>query len=121
MSNCQCQSELEKQKVMAEFKIKHHDIPFEDYEVEDIYNKALTSYLDWAFPLHYHITEIPASRPRAYQWVKECMDEILDRNGINALSYSENGLSYTWSSDMVSEGLRSRIGAPLGRVGGTKI
>lgn len=119
MSNCQCQSEMEKQKVKAEFAMKYDYLSAD--EIDDIYNQALNTYLDLAFPLHYDITAIPASRPRAYQWVKDCMNEIVERNGVTATSYSENGLSYTWSTDMVSDVLRRRIGAPLGRVGGTKI
>ena len=105
---------------MAEFKIKHADIPFEDYEIEDFYKKALYSYLDLTFPLHYEITEIPASRPRAYYWVERLMEEIFEKNGITATSYAENGVSITWSTDMVSDILRSEI-VRMARVGGTKI
>ena len=85
-------------------------------EIEGIYSRALNTYLDLAFPFNYDIVDIPKDRPRAAQWVKDCMREIVDRNGISALSYKENGLSYTWSTDMVSNALRQRV-IPLAGVG----
>lgn len=88
-------------------------------EAEDIYYQAYNTYLDLAFPFNYDITEIPEDRPRAIYWVKDCMKEIIDRNGITATSYSENGLSYTWSTDMVSDILRARV-IPLAVVRGSK-
>lgn len=88
-------------------------------EAEDIYNQALNTYLDLAFPFNYDIVEIPEDRPRAIYWIKDCMKEIIDRNGITATSYSENGLSYHWSTDMVSDILRARV-IPLAVVRGGK-
>lgn len=88
-------------------------------EVEEIYERAYYTYLDLAFPFNYEVVEIPDNRPRAMAWVKDCMQEIIDRNGITATSYSENGLSYTWSTDMVSETLRSRV-IPLAVVRGKR-
>lgn len=78
-------------------------------EAEDIYYQAKNTYLDLAFPFNYDIVDIPVDRPRAIYWIKDCMKEIIDRNGITATSYSENGLSYHWSTDMVSDILRGRI------------
>lgn len=88
-------------------------------ETEDIYNQALNTYLDLAYPFNYDIVEIPEDRPRAIYWIKDCMKEIIDRNGITATSYKENGLSYTWSTDMVSDILRARV-IPLAVVRGNK-
>lgn len=103
--------------LVNEFKSKFDYLTID--EIEDIYNRALYTYLDLAYPLHYGITEIPEDRPRAIWWVKDCMKEIIDRNGITATSYKENGLSITWSTDMVSDVLRRRI-VPLAAVRGTR-
>lgn len=94
-------------KVKEDFKSQYDYLT--DDEVEGIYEQALYTYLDLAFPYHYEVVEIPEDRPRAIYWVKDCMKEIIDRNGITATSYSENGLSYTWSTDMVSDILRQRV------------
>lgn len=107
-------SEIE---VVNQFLEKYDYLSVSD--AEDIYYQAYNTYLDLAFPLHYEITEIPEDRPRAIYWVKDCMKEIIDRNGITATSYKENGLSITWSTDMVSDILRARI-VPLAVVRGSK-
>lgn len=117
MSNCKCCNESLGEIVKAEFKMKYDYLS--DDEVDDIYNRALYTYLDLAFPYHYGIKEIPSDRPRAIYWVRDCMKEIIDRNGISAISYKENGLSYTWSTDMVSDILRARV-IPLAAVRGSK-
>lgn len=88
-------------------------------ELEDIYEKAVNTYLDLTYPLHYEITEIPDDKPRAKAWIKDCMEEIIERNGITTTSYSENGMSITWSSDMISDILRTRI-VPLAKVRGIR-
>lgn len=89
--------------------IKKYDY-MEIEELEDIYDTAVNTYLDLTYPFKQDITEIPVDvRPRAKRWVKDCMREIIDRSGITATSYSENGVSITWSTDMVSDALRRRI------------
>ena len=93
--------------VKTEFMEKYDYLSYS--EVDDIYERAKNTYLDLAFPFHLQITEIPEDRPRAIYWIKDCMKEIIDRNGITATSYSENGLSYHWSTDMVSDILRARV------------
>lgn len=117
MNNCKCCNDSYGEVAKAEFRIKY-DYLSED-EIDDIYNQALNTYLDLAFPFNYDITDIPKERPRAIYWIKDCMKEIIDRNGITATSYSENGLSYHWSTDMVSDILRARI-VPLAAVRGNK-
>jgi hypothetical protein len=91
----------------------------EDYDW--VYNQAYFTYLDYVFPYQYDIIDIPDTRPRAIWWVKQCAKEILDRNGVTARSYSENGLSYTWSTDMVSEALLRRLPPPMVAVRGSNI
>lgn len=107
MNNCKCNSNELGVIAKAEFREKYDYLSYE--EVDDIYNQALNTYLDLTFPFNYSITDIPADRPRAIYWIKDCMKEIIDRNGITATSYKENGLSITWSTDMVSNILRARI------------
>lgn len=80
-----------------------------------IYGKAVGAYLDIAFPFSHEIACIPKSRPRAWQWVFDCMEEIAAREGVSGLtSYSENGLSMTWDSSQISSDLKGRI---VGKVG----
>ena len=62
-----------------EFK-NEHDYLSED-EVDRLYNKALGIYLDISFPYAHEIVAIPENRPRAVGWVRDCMQEILERNG----------------------------------------
>lgn len=85
-----------------------HDYLSED-EVDRLYNKALGIYLDISFPYAHEIVAIPETRPRAVGWVRDCMQEILERNGVNARSYSENGLSIVYDATMISNGLRARL------------
>lgn len=84
-------------------------------EAEIMYQKALGAYLDLAFPFQQNVVDVPSDRPRAYQWIYDCMVEILERDGASTLTgYSENGLSMTWDSSQISDGLRRRV---VGRVG----
>lgn len=103
--------------LVNEFKKKFDYLSID--ELEDFYNQALNTYLDLAYPFDQTIIDIPKDRPRALQWVHDCMKEIIDRNGITATSYKENGLSFTWSTDMVSDVLRKRI-IPLAAVRGVR-
>lgn len=91
-----------------------------DEELDWVYSQAYNTYLDKVFPLHYEIVEIPDNRPRAISWVKECAKEVIDRNGITATSYAENGVSWHWSTDMVSDYLLSRLPPPMVAVRGRK-
>lgn len=87
----------------------------QDTEVSAMYNKALNTYLDLAFPFDTTIIDVPKSRPRAYQWIYDCMVEILERDGASSfVGYSENGLSMSWDSTQISNGLLNRI---VGKVG----
>lgn len=87
-----------------------------DDEVDRLIDKATGIYLDLSFPFDHSIEAIPENRPRAVQWVRDCMQEILDRNGINARSYSENGLTIIYDSTMISNGLRNRLTPKAGEV-----
>lgn len=47
----------------------------------------------------------------AYEmWILDCMECLIERTGMNsAISYSENGLSITFSEDMVSSTLKNLV------------
>lgn len=86
-----------------------------DDEVNLMYSKALNAYLDLAFPFNTDIIDVPQSNPRAYQWIYDCMVELLERDGASSLvGYSENGLSMSWDSTQISSGLIKRIVAKVG-------
>lgn len=100
-------------EVIESFKVAYPYLQEEEYKV--IYGRALVAYLDLAFPYDTNLVEVPKSRPRAYQWIYDCMVEIIERDGASSLTgYSENGLSMSWDSSQISSGLRSRI---VGKVG----
>lgn len=102
-----------KSEIISVFKISYPYL--KDCEYDGIYNRALGAYLDLAFPYDTNLVEVPKSRPRAYQWIYDCMVEIIERDGASSLTgYSENGLSMSWDSSQISSGLRSRI---VGKVG----
>lgn len=80
----------------------------EDTDV--LYSIAEKTYLDRAFPFSPEITHIPENRPRAYDWVYECMREIAEKSGCSSMThYSENGISITWDKSGVSQGLLNRV------------
>ena len=85
--------------------------PYLEYdEVLDIYSSALCTYIDLTYPFEPNMFEVPENNPRIYQWIYDCMNEIVERNGVSSLTaYSENGMSWTWDSSGISEGLRKRI------------
>ena len=79
-------------------------------EIEQIYATALNTYLDLAFPLQHDVVNVPVNRPRAWQWIYDCMVEILERSGCSSMTaYSENGLSISWDNTGLSNSLRGRI------------
>lgn len=89
--------------------VKKYDY-FEYDEVLDIYSQALYTYIDLAYPFDRNMFDVPEDNPRIYQWIYDCMNEIVERNGTSSLTaYSENGMSWTWDSSGISEGLKKRI------------
>lgn len=83
---------------------------FTPEESNAIYEVALKTYLDIAFPFHPDIVTVPTSNPRGWTWVYECMGEIVEKNGCSSMtSYSENGLSISWDGSGVSKGLINRL------------
>lgn len=86
-------------------------------EVNNLFDVAVKTYLDNAFPFHPEMIAIPKDHPRAWAWVYECMGEIVERNGCSSMtSYSENGLSISWDSSGVSKTLLNRIMPRVGVV-----
>ncbi len=81
-----------------------------DGEVKLIYDKALATYLEKAFPFDHSYTSVPVDRPRGYQWIFNCMEEIIERNGCSSMTkYAENGLTLEWDSTGVSVGLLAQL------------
>ncbi|MBO4733087.1 MAG: hypothetical protein J5662_01290 [Clostridia bacterium] len=86
-------------------------------DIETLYSIAEKAYLDRAFPFAPEITSIPENRPRAYDWIYECMREIAEKSGCSAMThYSENGISITWDKSGISQGLLNRITPQAGIV-----
>ena len=86
-------------------------------DVDTLYEIAEKAYLDRAFPFAPNIMSIPENRPRAYDWVYECMREIAEKSGCSAMThYSENGISITWDKSGISQALLNRITPQVGIV-----
>ena len=99
------QNEFEVKEAFAEL---YEYVSTEDIDV--LYSIAEKTYLDRAFPFEPNITHIPDNRPRAYDWVYECMREISEKSGCSSMThYSENGISITWDKSGVSQGLLDRV------------
>lgn len=99
----------------ADFKLEYTYLSVE--EIERLYQKALGFYCDIAYPFDYTIVAIPETRPRAVKWVRDCMVEILERNGCSSVvAYSENGMSMDFGVSEISAGLRSRLVPCVGNV-----
>lgn len=86
-------------------------------DVNILYSLAEKTYLDLAFPFKPEITKIPENRPRAYDWIYDCMREISEKSGCSSMtSYSENGIAISWDKSGVSEGLLGRLVPQVGIV-----
>ena len=102
-------------EVKAVFRTKYGYLT--STEVNAVYDTALNTYLEMAFPFEPTLTTIPADRPRAWTWVYDCMNEIMERSGCSSMTeYSENGLSIKWDRAGISKGLLSRITPKVGVV-----
>lgn len=99
---------MNQKDVISAFVQKYSYLEYD--EVLDIYSSALCTYIDLTYPFEPNMFEVPENNPRIYQWIYDCMNEIVERNGVSSLTaYSENGMSWTWDSSGISEGLRKRI------------
>lgn len=80
-------------------------------EIDSLFDTAKNTYLSLAFPFAPELMEIPYDRPRAYQWIYDCMEELLEKEGCASMSsYSENGLSITWDGGSgISKSLKAQI------------
>ncbi len=107
--------------MQSEYEVKEAFASAYDYITEDdidiIYGVAEKTYLDKAFPFAPDITKVPENRPRAYDWIYDCMKEISDKAGYSSMThYSENGISITWDNSGVSKSLLDRITPQAGIV-----
>lgn len=105
----------------SEYEVKEAFASDYDYITEDdidiLYGVAEKTYLDKAFPFAPDIVKVPDNRPRAYDWIYECMKEISEKSGCSSMkSYSENGISISWDKTGVSQGLLDRITPQAGIV-----
>ena len=51
-------------------------------------------------------------------WIIRCMQEMIERSGAtSAVSYSENGISISWSQEQISQSLRDEI-VPIASITG---
>lgn len=82
-----------------------------DSDIERAYNFALSDYLFYKYP-----SENNRPTPdeliitfEVEQWLAERMIDILDRAGGNLISYSENGMSWEYSTSNIDPSLVSRI------------
>ena len=70
--------------------------------------------LDRMYPYHKEITELPE---RLKDWQTRCAIELYNRIGDEGIEkYSENGLSYSYSSEVLSDKLLSELPPPMGEV-----
>lgn len=94
---------------------KYNEVPID--ELEWAYEKALHVYLSRVFPYQTEIVAIPDDRQRDKTWIKWCIEEILAMNnivdGIPLKSYKENGISFTFSESLLSEGLLAMLPPPV--------
>lgn len=85
-----------------------------------LFKRAEGLYLDLAFPFDHSVDSVASivcSRPRALNWIRDCMIELLERSGCSsAVGYSENGLSFSFDGATVSDRLLSRIKPVVGVV-----
>lgn len=101
--------------VVTMFHRKYPHISMTDCDA--ILVRAVGAFLDLTFPFQRDIACIPKSMPRAWSWVYDCMLEITEREGVTSMTgYSENGISMTWDSSQISNGLRNRIVPMVGSV-----
>lgn len=106
--------------MQSEYEVKEAFASAYDYDTDDvdiIYSLAEKTYLDLAFPFDPDIETVPENRPRAYDWIYDCMREISDKSGYSSMThYSENGISITWDKSGVSKGLLDRVTPKAGIV-----
>ena len=113
-------SEIE---IVNEFKRgKYNYVPIS--ELEWAYEKALYLYLSRVFPFHHNIVTVPEDRARDNTLIKWIMRETLAMNGIMEdaplQSYKENGMSFTFSADLLSPALLKSFPLPVGVVMGSR-
>lgn len=105
----------------SEYEVKEAYASTYNYVTEEdidiLYSAAEKAYLDKAFPFSPEIIKVPENRPRAYDWIYDCMKELADKAGCSSMkSYSENGMSISWDKTGVSQGLLDRITPQAGIV-----
>ena len=99
--------------VKSAFKKKYDYLTAD--EISTVYDVAVKTYLDVAFPFNAEIISIPEDRPRAWAWVYDCMGEILEKSGCSSMTaYSENGVSISWDKSGVSRSLLNRVVPKVG-------
>ena len=89
----------------------------EEKEVEMFVNRAKAIAIDQLYPndLSINYLTFDWTNPRFDMWLLDCVDELIERVGISsAISYRENGMSWTFDRAGVSQALLDRLPRNIG-------
>lgn len=91
---------------------------FEKEKIEIMYDCAYDIMLNLRYPTQEDIYEIPETFLRKHRtWIFRCIQDHIDKEGMgNAISYSENGVSFTFDKSGISRDLISEI-TPIAKIG----
>lgn len=81
-------------------------------EAEWLVNKAKSICVEQLYPadLTINYRNFDWSNPRFEMWVLDCVDEIIEKNGISSVvAYKENGMSWTFDKAGISQSLLDRL------------
>ena len=102
-------------KMIDSFKKSHSEMTQE--QVNALYQSSLSLYLSLAYPFDKSRVCLTSKDYRAVPIIKMIMDELLSRqeNGLLGVkSYSENGMSFSFDSSSISDGLKDMIVPKVG-------
>lgn len=97
------------QEIKAAVKSKFTWLSNED--INHAFNIALSDYLLYKYPSENN-RPTPENLEVTFviqQWIIERMEDVLDRAGGNYLSYSENGLSWTYAQSHIDRALVAKL------------
>lgn len=82
-----------------------------DNDISHAFDIALSDYLFYKYPSENN-RPTPEELNVTFviqQWIIERMEDVLDRAGGNYLSYSENGLSWTYAQSHIDKALVNKL------------
>lgn len=83
----------------------------QESDIAHAFNIALSDYLFYKYPSENN-RPTPEELNVTFviqQWIIERMEDVLDRAGGNYLSYSENGLSWTYAQSHIDKALVNKL------------